>query len=88
MLVFSAIATASQKQYTNTKRIRNHNMTENIHTIRKRSGHMEIFDPEKIRRAITRAFSSTGESVTDAQLNDMTGSVSYTHLTLPTNSLV
>lgn len=48
-------------------------MTENIHTIRKRSGHMEIFDPEKIRRAITRAFTSTGESVTDAQLNDMTG---------------
>ncbi|WP_304411724.1 ATP cone domain-containing protein, partial [Faecalibaculum rodentium] len=48
-------------------------MTENIHTIRKRSGHMEIFDPEKIRRAITRAFASTGESVTDAQLNDMTG---------------
>ena len=34
MLVFSAIATASQKQYTNTQRIRNHNMTENIHTIR------------------------------------------------------
>ena len=47
-------------------------MSNIISRIRKRSGSMEIFDPEKIRNAMKRAFHSTGETVTDSQLDTMT----------------
>ncbi len=47
-------------------------MTNQIQTIRKRSGALEAFNPDKISRAISRAFLSTQETVTDGQLEAMT----------------
>lgn len=42
-----------------------------LNTIRKRSGLLEPFDPDKIRRALSKAFASTRESVSSKQLDQM-----------------